>query len=87
MSLAVFDTEYCADSVEFSPFDPSLLFCATYQLDSDEDAAGHKIRKGRIYLLEVGSISNNDDDDIIPVSATISERQRIETPAILDSKW
>lgn len=72
----MFDTEYCADSVELCPFEESLLFVATYQLDQEEDQRGQKLRKGRIYLME---ISQTGDE--------LKEIQRIETAAILDSKW
>lgn len=82
MSLATFDPTYCADSVEFSPSAPSVLLCATYQLDSLEDALGHKLRKGRVYLLEV----SEDPDDSLS-NCAVTELQRIDTPAILDSKW
>jgi len=78
--MAVFDTEYCADSVEFSPFEAELAVVSTYQLDSAEDSQGHRLRKGRVYLMEVEKTHGATEH-------TVKEIQRIETAAILDSKW
>ncbi|ODN76820.1 hypothetical protein L202_05420 [Cryptococcus amylolentus CBS 6039] len=99
-SLAYVDTVYSADSIEFCPFQgfQDLFVCGTYQIikpeeleqpkaseenkdeeesDSDEEefVPQSTQRKGRLLLFQI-------DQDCQP-----NELQRIETPAILDSKW
>ncbi|WVQ74488.1 hypothetical protein IAR50_004089 [Cryptococcus sp. DSM 104548] len=103
LSLAYVDTVYSADSIEFCPFDgfQDLFVCGTYQIvkpeegraaqtpqegakDKDEDSDSDEEeefvpqltqRVGRLLLFQV-------DEECQP-----HELQRIETPAILDSKW
>jgi len=69
----IFDTEFSADTVEFNPFKQNIILCSTYQLSSEEDVVGHKIRKGRIYLMQC--------------QPELIELQRKETAAVLDAKW
>ncbi|KAJ2498312.1 hypothetical protein GGH96_004403 [Coemansia sp. RSA 1972] len=86
-SLATFDTEYCADSLEFYPFDDTQRFVVgTYQLLKDGNARANQeeltssdaTRVGRIYVC-----------DAIETDAgmRIIEQQQIETSAIFDIKW
>ncbi|KAJ2586869.1 hypothetical protein H4R99_008329, partial [Coemansia sp. RSA 1722] len=86
-SLAFFDPELCADSLEFFPFDsdsPRFLV-GTYQLlenvsktkvDGDECSK----RIGRIYVCD--TVDTPEEQSI-----RIVEQQRIETEAIFDIKW
>ncbi|KAJ1784235.1 Diphthamide biosynthesis, partial [Coemansia sp. RSA 1938] len=86
-SLATFDTEYCADSLEFYPFNDTQRFLVgTYQLLKDGNAQANQeeltssdaTRVGRIYVCD--AIDTDGGMRII-------ERQRIETSAIFDIKW
>ncbi|KAJ2456194.1 hypothetical protein EV183_000120 [Coemansia sp. RSA 2336] len=81
-SLYSFDTEYCADSLEFYPFGETRRFLVgTYQLLQPSGAGGAELsskdaqRVGRIYVCDVDE------------SMRIVEKQRIETSAIFDIKW
>ncbi|XP_061672048.1 diphthine methyltransferase isoform X2 [Syngnathoides biaculeatus] len=80
-SLQVFDTELSADSVEWCPVSNChrFLVCGTYELQKgkgEEDGAPN--RTGRLYLFEYQHEA---------LSPPLSERQRMDTPAILDLKW
>ncbi|GAA99174.1 uncharacterized protein L969DRAFT_93636 [Mixia osmundae IAM 14324] len=81
-SLAHVDTEYSADSVEFCPTVPSLLLCGTYQIAPDESALGETddaspatVRLGRCLLYDVDA------------QCSLTELQKFDGPAILDTKW
>ncbi|WWC68733.1 uncharacterized protein I206_102667 [Kwoniella pini CBS 10737] len=99
-SLAYIDTVYSADSIEWCPFVgfQNIFICGTYQIikpdpkeevktsikdendsDSDEEfelePSKPTERIGRLLIFQVES------DD------SLTEIQRIETPAILDTKW
>ncbi|WVN90475.1 uncharacterized protein L203_105711 [Cryptococcus depauperatus CBS 7841] len=90
-SLAQVDTLYSADSIEFCPFEgfKDLFVCGTYQIVEPEtktlDEASHPDeevqtprktqRVGRLLLFQV------HDEQLL------EEIQRIETSAILDTKW
>ncbi|KAJ2653526.1 hypothetical protein IWW40_000219 [Coemansia sp. RSA 1250] len=83
-SLYSFDTEYCADSLEFYPFGETRRFLVgTYQLlqpsntDGTELSSKDSQRVGRIYVCD--AITNE--------GIQIVEKQRIETSAIFDIKW
>ncbi|KAJ2359140.1 hypothetical protein GGF43_000306 [Coemansia sp. RSA 2618] len=88
-SLALFDTEYCADSLEFYPYVNSSRFVVgTYQLlqSGNADKAQEELtssdatRVGRIYVCDV--VEDPKDNTV-----RIAEQQRIETSAIFDIKW
>ncbi|KAJ2825412.1 hypothetical protein GGI24_003167 [Coemansia furcata] len=92
-SLASFDPIYCADSLEFSPYDSKQRFLiGTYQLlktgnaaddtteDNPELTSADAQRVGRIYVCDVIPNAENSGLGIV-------ERQRIETSAIFDIKW
>ncbi|WVQ64803.1 uncharacterized protein L199_002972 [Kwoniella botswanensis] len=102
-SLAYVDTVYSADSIEWCPFDgfQDIFVCGTYQIvkpeeqiqtkeqqpegadkgDDDEEEEFYigpskpTQRVGRLLVYQV------EEDD------SLTEIQRIETPAILDTKW
>ncbi|WWC87782.1 uncharacterized protein L201_002674 [Kwoniella dendrophila CBS 6074] len=99
-SLAYIDTIYSADSIEWCPFEgyQDIFVCGTYQIvkpeeqpkstdniersdsedeDDEIDAGPSKPtqRVGRLLVFQVG------EDD------SLEEIQRIETPAILDTRW
>ncbi|KAL1923025.1 uncharacterized protein VTP21DRAFT_9401 [Calcarisporiella thermophila] len=81
-SLCHFDTEYSADSVEFCPFSDAARYfaCCTYQLKDNEESGdpdAPKKRVGKLLLCEAKDRGEMKIDQI----------QRIETAAILDSKW
>ncbi|KAJ2369754.1 hypothetical protein H4S01_000803 [Coemansia sp. RSA 2610] len=87
-SLASFDTEYCADSLEFCPFGDSQRFLVgTYQLlqsgnanvPQEELSSKDAKRVGRIYVCDVVEKGEHN--------VRIVERQRIDTSAIFDIKW
>ncbi|KAJ2765994.1 hypothetical protein IWQ56_003886 [Coemansia nantahalensis] len=83
LSLASLDTEYCADSLEFSPFADSQRFLVgTYQLveAGSDGQASDATRVGRIYVYDADESDNGE-------SVRIVERQRIETSAVFDIKW
>lgn len=75
-SLASFDTDYSADSVEFCPLTDynQYLTVGTYQL-TDEQQDNVRVRKGKVYLFD---LSQQQID---------TPKQVIETAAILDMKW
>ncbi|WVF67097.1 hypothetical protein IAT40_001842 [Kwoniella sp. CBS 6097] len=98
-SLAYIDTLYSADSIEWCPFVgyQDIFVCGTYQIIKQEDtsstekAVGDESdsddeyeagpskptqRVGRLLVFQVG------EDRV-----TLKEIQRIETAAILDTKW
>ncbi|XP_061529186.1 diphthine methyltransferase isoform X2 [Phycodurus eques] len=79
-SLQVFDTELSADTVEWCPVAHchGFLACGTYELQKAKGEDGASSRTGRLYLLEYQREA---------LSPPLTERQRIETPAILDLKW
>ncbi|KAJ2841412.1 hypothetical protein IWW36_006265, partial [Coemansia brasiliensis] len=85
-SLYSFDTEYCADSLEFYPFGETRRFLVgTYQLLQPSNAAQDtelsskdSQRVGRIYVCD--AVNGDEGMQII-------EKQRIETSAIFDIKW
>ncbi|KAJ2738354.1 hypothetical protein GGI20_006287, partial [Coemansia sp. BCRC 34301] len=93
-SLASFDPVYCADSLEFCPFDAKQrLLIGTYQLlktgsasDEGPDASNRELssadaqRVGRIYVCDVVAGTNGQALGIV-------EQQRIETSAVFDIKW
>lgn len=74
MVRETFDTEYCADSVEFCPWVTGLAAVGTYQVVEDECSDGITVRKGRILLYQTG------------ITNTLLI-QCIETEAILDLQW
>nr|XP_018264604.1 WD40 repeat domain 85 [Kwoniella dejecticola CBS 10117]OBR86762.1 WD40 repeat domain 85 [Kwoniella dejecticola CBS 10117] len=102
-SIAYVDTVYSADSIEWCPFEgyQDIFVCGTYQIIKPEDAEQAAVpdpsvdvmhedseeeeieagpskptqRKGRLLVYQVA------EDD------SLTEIQRIETPAILDTKW
>lgn len=94
-SLATFDTEYCADSLEFCPFaegnGKQKFLIGTYQLlkdgkiqdrDSEKDrelTSADAKRIGRIYVCD--AVESDDG------SMEIVEQQRTDTSAIFDIKW
>lgn len=77
-TLHTFDTQYSADSVEWCQLHNKNIFAVgTYQLEEkDENVSANNVRKGRIYLFEYDDETN-----------LLTQRQRIETDAILDQKW
>ncbi|XP_062564072.1 diphthine methyltransferase-like isoform X2 [Armigeres subalbatus] len=81
-TLHTYDTVYSADSVEWCPHNPyqQLFVCGTYQLDDKEESptsnTSQTVRKGRILLFEFNSDQN-----------ALTNRQQVETSAILDQKW
>lgn len=78
-SLHTFDTEYSADSVEWCQHEAhqDIFAVGTYQLEEkDENVSANNVRKGRIYLFQYDEDSNE-----------LTEKQQIETEAILDQKW
>ncbi|KAJ2800333.1 hypothetical protein H4R20_004101 [Coemansia guatemalensis] len=95
-SLASFDTEYCADSLEFCPYGNTRRFLVgTYQLLTSDNAGSsaqteeleQEIAKpsdsrriGRVYVCEAV-------EDAGEQTLRIIERQRIETSAVFDIKW
>ncbi|KAJ2870868.1 hypothetical protein GGH93_005255 [Coemansia aciculifera] len=93
-SLASFDPVYCADSLEFCPYNAKQrMLIGTYQLlktgnaaqqdtadDNQELTSADAQRVGRIYVCDV--IPGAEDPGL-----AIVERQRIETSAIFDIKW
>ncbi|KAJ2094050.1 hypothetical protein GGI09_005620 [Coemansia sp. S100] len=94
LSLASFDPVYCADSLEFCPYnDKQRMLIGTYQLlktgnaahqdtadDNQELTSADAQRIGRIYVCDVTPGADNSELAIV-------ERQRIETSAIFDIKW
>ncbi|GAA5986423.1 hypothetical protein JCM5350_002916 [Sporobolomyces pararoseus] len=94
-SLAYFDTEYSADSIEFCPSIPNLFVCGTYQVDQhqtelnstaaaqqteeNDGGEGNKPEVVRTGRCYLFKIDRNGNN--------LKELQRIETPAILDMKW
>ncbi|CAH0563465.1 unnamed protein product [Brassicogethes aeneus] len=78
-TLYSYDTVYCADSLEWCPFEPhqNLFVCANYQLLDAENKNDDlpKERVGRILLFSV------DKDDGLKLLQTI------DTAAVLDQKW
>ncbi|KAJ2457625.1 hypothetical protein GGF42_002568 [Coemansia sp. RSA 2424] len=93
-SLASFDPIYCADSLEFCPFDAKQrLLIGTYQLlttggaarecsedNNHEPSSADARRVGRIYVCDVVAGANGSELAIV-------EQQRIETGAVFDIKW
>ncbi|KAJ2508515.1 hypothetical protein IWW47_000577 [Coemansia sp. RSA 2052] len=93
-SLASFDPIYCADSLEFCPFDAKQrLLIGTYQLlttggaareysedNNHEPSSADAQRVGRIYVCDVVAGANGSELAIV-------EQQRIETSAVFDIKW
>ncbi|KAJ2412880.1 hypothetical protein GGI10_003413 [Coemansia sp. RSA 2530] len=91
-SLASFDPVYCADSLEFCPYNAKQRFLiGTYQLlktgnasdqaatdDNQELTSADAQRVGRIYVCDFAEGDSGPG---------IVERQRIETSAIFDIKW
>ncbi|OCF39592.1 WD40 repeat domain 85 [Kwoniella heveanensis CBS 569] len=102
-SLAYVDTLYSADSIEWCPFEgyQNIFVCGTYQIVKQEEAVDPRSendkgdegasesdeeveagpskpteRVGRLLVFRVG------EDQV-----TLNEIQRIETAAILDTKW
>lgn len=81
-TLHTYDTGYSADSVEWCPHPPHqhLFVCGTYQLadggESLTSGSTTTMRKGRILLFSYDSQRDS-----------LTLRQTIETPAILDQKW
>uniref|UniRef100_A0A182J7X3 Uncharacterized protein n=1 Tax=Anopheles atroparvus TaxID=41427 RepID=A0A182J7X3_ANOAO len=77
-TLATFDTEQSADSVEWCPHDgwKHIFVCGTYQLERDETMSA-AFRKGRILLLKYEAEA--------PVPLTLL--QTVERMAVLDQKW
>ncbi|XP_037082962.1 diphthine methyltransferase-like, partial [Pollicipes pollicipes] len=71
------DTEYPADTAEFCPLPPyrHLLLCGTYKLRDGQppDQAPEACRRdGRLHLLD---------------AAAGRELQRLDTAALLDTRW
>ncbi|KAJ2078330.1 hypothetical protein H4R24_004548 [Coemansia sp. RSA 988] len=94
-SLASFDTEYCADSLEFCPYGNTQQFLVgTYQLltpDNEDSAQAGEVdqeiakpsdsrRIGRVYVCE--AVEDEEEQTF-----HIVERQRIQTSAVFDIKW
>lgn len=77
-TLKTFDTQYSADSVEWNQGEQQDYFVVgTYQLEEKDSAvSANNVRKGRIYLFHL----NRDTNEL-------TNRQQIETEAILDQKW
>lgn len=77
-TLQSFDTHYSADSVEWNRGEHKDYFVVgTYQLEEkDTSVSSNNVRKGRIYLFQYDSDSNE-----------LTNCQQIETDAILDQKW
>ncbi|KAJ8911653.1 hypothetical protein NQ315_005999 [Exocentrus adspersus] len=77
-TLFSFDTEYCADSVEWCPHKPNqnVFVCANYQLQVVQSEGEEKKRRlGRILLFSV-----KEHDSLIL-------HQTIDTAGVLDQKW
>ncbi|KAJ2764251.1 hypothetical protein GGI18_006490, partial [Coemansia linderi] len=91
-SKTSFDPVYCADSLEFCPYNAKQRFLiGTYQLlktgnasdqaatdDNQELTSADAQRVGRIYVCDFAEGDSGPG---------IVERQRIETSAIFDIKW
>lgn len=80
LTLQVWDTNFCADSVEWCPINPyeNYFVCGTYQLQENKDETksdSSQMKIGSLYLMEFNE------------SSKISLKQTIEMPAVLDSKW
>ncbi|WWC97067.1 hypothetical protein V866_003944 [Kwoniella sp. B9012] len=101
-SLAYVDTVYSADSIEWCPFEgfQDTFVCGTYQIVKPEENAG--VNDPKAEVVE-GDEDEDDELDVEPSKPTqrvgrllayqvgdddtLTEIQRIETPAILDTKW
>lgn len=85
-TLVRWDTELCADSVEWCPFDTfqHIFVCGTYQLKESEneligedDQSQHSpLRHGRLYLM-----------NLVNCDKIINRLQTLEVSAVLDCKW
>ena len=73
-TLHIFDTEYSADSVEWT--DEGVFVVGTYQLEEKDEDLSNTKRKGRIYLFKFD-----------PKDSSLDRLQQFETEAILDMKW
>ncbi|CAD1478223.1 unnamed protein product, partial [Heterotrigona itama] len=77
-TLDIFDTEFCADSVEWCPIDFSrdIFVCGTYQLMKENLTSNVSSKRlGRIYLFQ--TVRNG----------RLVLLQVLEVPAVLDMKW
>ncbi|KAG7203923.1 hypothetical protein KM043_016943 [Ampulex compressa] len=78
-TLDTFDTEFCADSIEWCPIEPfkDLFVCGTYQLTkNDENRVQQKTKRlGRMYMFRVLN------------GGQLTLLQHLDVPAILDMKW
>ncbi|XP_011635859.1 diphthine methyltransferase [Pogonomyrmex barbatus] len=77
-TLATFNTEYPADTIEWCPVEPfrNILACGTYKLDkSIQDTSSRAYKQGRIYLLRVID------------GGKLELLQTLHTAAVLDMRW
>lgn len=85
-TLVSWDTELCADSVEWCPFDAfeHVFVCGTYQLEERENELTEEdgqvqhspLRHGRLYLM-----------NLVQSDQIIKRIQTLEVSAVLDCKW
>lgn len=75
-TLCSYDTIYSADSVEWCPIEPyqNIFICGTYQLNKDTEAEVQNKREGYLYLFTFNQ-------------SNLLRLQRLDIPAVLDSKW
>uniref|UniRef100_A0A340TBA2 methylated diphthine methylhydrolase n=1 Tax=Anopheles minimus TaxID=112268 RepID=A0A340TBA2_9DIPT len=78
-TLASYDTEQPADSVEWCPQEgwEDIFVCGTYQLERDQESSPTN-RKGRILLYRFDAEATTD---------TLTLLQTIDRSAVLDQKW